>query len=65
MYYKYIGISCRMALRAEWHCVRAIGVVCVRSGWRCVACVPDGKHCHLRMKSLSDSNSNIRESFRN
>ena len=23
-----------------------------------------GKPCHLRMKSLSDSNSNIRESFR-
>ena len=30
LYYTYFGIACRMAL------------CCVRSGWRCVACVPDG-----------------------
>ena len=45
-----------LALRAEWHCVPN-GIALRACHWRCVACVPDGKPCHLRMKSLSDSNN--------
>ena len=55
-----------LALRAEWHCVACVpnGIVLRAFRMALRACVPDGKPCHLRMKSLSDSNSNIRESFR-